>query len=93
MPRSPIVAVYGPSAKCGKEAQRVAYLVAEHAEERLGVKVFRVERQLAHDLHPDISEAAAEAFCIDRLRQLIMEESGTVRNGTESAEKQEQERI
>lgn len=71
MPRSPVVAVYIPSARCGTEAQREAYLFASHAEEWLGVPVIRIERQLAHDLHPDISEAAAEAFCIDRLRRIL----------------------
>lgn len=71
MPRSPVVAVYVPSARCGTEAQREAYLFANHAEERLGVSVARIERQLAHDLHPDSSEAAAEDFCIDRLRRIL----------------------
>ena len=70
MPHKTVVAVYIPSAKCGKEAQREAYLFADRAE-KLGVKVIRIERQLAYDLHPNFSEQQAEDFCINRLWQLL----------------------
>ena len=73
MPRSPTVAVYIPSARCGADAQREAYLFADRAEEKLGIKVIRVERQLAYDLHPDFSERQAEDFCIGSLGRILGE--------------------
>ena len=61
------VVIYVPSAKCGKEAQREAYTFAELVEHRLGVRVVRLERQLAYDLHPEYTEEQSADFCLDAL--------------------------
>lgn len=65
--KSSTVAIYIPSARCGKEAQREAYTFAELVEHRLGVRVVRLERQLAYDLHPECTEEQSAEFCLDAL--------------------------
>ena len=66
------VIIYVPSARCGKSAVFETARFAESVEHKLGVKVVRLERQLAYDLNPDISEEAAEEFCLDQLHTFLM---------------------
>ena len=65
------VIVYVPSARCGQSAVFETAHFAESVEHKLGVRVVRLERQLAYDLNPDISEEAAEEFCLDQLHTFL----------------------
>ena len=65
------IVVYIPSTQSGKAAQKEAYTFADSVEHKLGIKVIRLECQLAYDLHPEFSEADSEEFCLNVLYKLI----------------------
>ena len=65
------VIVYVPSAKCGKAAVMETARFIKDAEHKLGVRVVKIEGQLAYDLNPGISEEAAEEFCLDQLYSFL----------------------
>ena len=65
------VIVYIPSARCGQTAVFETANFARSVEHKLGVKVVKIERQLAYDLNPEISEEAAEEFCLDQLHTFL----------------------
>ncbi|MBQ8679185.1 MAG: hypothetical protein IJ530_05410 [Treponema sp.] len=66
------VIVYVPSARCGKAAVFETAHFIECAEHRLGVRIIKLEKQLAYDLNPAITEEAADEFCLDQLHTYLM---------------------
>lgn len=65
------IVVYIPSTQSGKAAQKEAYTFADSVEHKLGIKVIRLERQLAYDLYPGFTESESEEFCLNVLYKLI----------------------